>query len=91
MGLHPSIPHEAGLRALREDLDKQDKKSIPTKDLVKIAEFVLNNNFFELNSKTKQQVSGTALGFKLAPLDACFFMDKFDTSFFERQQLQSLV
>ena len=57
VGLYPSIPHEAGLRALREALDKQDKKCIPTEDLVKMAEFVLKNNFFEFNSKIKQQVS----------------------------------
>ena len=25
MGIYPSIPNEAGLRALREALDKQDK------------------------------------------------------------------
>ena len=29
VGLYPSIPHKAGLRSLREALDKQDKKSIP--------------------------------------------------------------
>ena len=31
VGLYPSIPHKAGLRSLREALDKQDKKSIPKK------------------------------------------------------------
>ena len=65
VGLYPSIPHEAGLRALREALDKQDKKCIPTEDLVKMAEFALKNNFFEFNSKIKQQVSGTAIGINL--------------------------
>ena len=49
--LYPSIPLEVRLKALREALDKQDKKYIPTKDLVKMAEFVLKNNFFEFNSK----------------------------------------
>ena len=85
------MPHEAGLRALREALDKQDKTCIPTEDLVKMAEFVLKNNFFELNSKIKQQVSGTAIGTKFAPPYACLFMDKFETSFLETQQLQPLV
>ena len=75
VGLYPRIPHEAGLRALREALDKQDKKCIPTEDLVKMAEFVLKNNFFEFNSKIKQQVSGTAIGTKFAPPYACLFMD----------------
>ena len=31
VGLYPSIPHEAGLRALREALDKQDKNVFPQK------------------------------------------------------------
>ena len=89
--LSPSISHETGLRALREALDKQDKKCIPTGDLVKMAELVLKNNFFEFNSKIKQQVSGTAIGTKFAPPYACLFMDKFEKSFLEVQQLQPLV
>ena len=48
-----------GLRALREALDKKDKKCIPMEDLVKKAEFVLKSNFFEFSSIMKQQVSGT--------------------------------
>ena len=91
VGLYPSIPHEAGLRALRETLDKQDKKCIPTEDLVKMAEFVLKNNFFEFNCKIKQRVLGTAIDTKFAPPYACLFMDKFETSFLETQQLQPLV
>ena len=87
VGLYPSMPHEAGLRALREASDKQDKKSIPTEDLIKTAEFVLKNNFFEFNSKIKQQVSGTATGTKFTPPYACLFMDKFETIFLETQQL----
>ena len=91
VGLYPSIPHEAGLRALREALDKQEIKCIPTEDLVKMAEFVLKSNYFEFNSKIKQQVSGTAIGTKFAPPYACLFMDKFETCFIETQQLQPLV
>ena len=87
VGLYPSIPHEAGLRALKEAIDKQHKKCIPTEDLVKMSEFVLKNNLFEFNSKIKQQVSGTAIGTKFAPPHACLFMDKFETSFLETQQL----
>ena len=30
VGLYQSIPHEVGLRALREALDKRDEKTIPT-------------------------------------------------------------
>ena len=48
VGLYPNIPHQAGLKALKEALEKRDIKKIPTEDLTKMAEFVLNNNIFEL-------------------------------------------
>lgn len=42
LGLYLSIPHEAGLRALKEDLESNRKrKSIAIEKLIKIAEFVL--------------------------------------------------
>ena len=50
MGLYPSIPHQAGLNALKEALDKRPLKKIPTDDMIKMAEFVLSKNFFEFNS-----------------------------------------
>ena len=66
VGLYPSIPHQAGLIALKEALDKILSKKIPSDDLIKMAEFVLSNNFFEFNSDTFQQISGTAIGTKFA-------------------------
>ena len=47
VGLYPSIPDEAGLKALKEALDKRENRNIATNDLIKIAEFVLKNNYFE--------------------------------------------
>lgn len=44
IGLFPSIPHEAGLRTLKEVLDRRGEKKISTEYLVKMAEFVLKNN-----------------------------------------------
>ena len=61
VGLYPSIPHQAGFIALKEALDKSLLKKIPTDDLIKMAELVLSNNFFEFNSDTFQQISGTAI------------------------------
>ena len=62
VGLYPSIPYRDGLNSLKEANDKKLLKKIPTDDLIKIAEFVLSINFFEFNSDTFQQVSGTAIG-----------------------------
>ena len=41
MGLYPT---KQGLKALKEALEKRYMKKIPTEDLVKMAEFTLNNN-----------------------------------------------
>ena len=85
VGLYPNIPHEVGLRALGEALDKRDKKTIPTEELLKMAEFVLKSNYFEFGNKLKQQISGTAIGSKFAPLYACIFMSDLKTKFLECQ------
>ena len=61
VGLYPSILNGVGLRALREALDKRDEKTIPTEELLKMAEFVLKNNYFEFGNEIKQQISGTAI------------------------------
>ena len=61
VGLYPSIPHEAGLRALGEALDEQNKKSIRTEDLFKMAGFVLKKNYLSLivkqNGRVQQSVT----------------------------------
>ena len=75
VGLYPSIPHEAGLKALKKALDQRENRNIATNDLIRMAEFVLKNNFFEFNGQVKQQICGTANGTKFAPTYACIFMD----------------
>ena len=49
MGLYPSSPHSADLNSLKKAIEKHFKKQIPTSDLVKIAKFVLSNNYFEFS------------------------------------------
>ena len=51
--LYPSIPLNEGLEVLRKQLNAFDNKSVPTEDLVKMAEFVLKNNYFEFDSSFK--------------------------------------
>ena len=91
VGLYRSIPHEEGLKALEKALNNRTNKSISTEDLVKMAKFVLKNNYFKSNSKVKQQISGTAIGTKFTPPYACIFMDEVETSFIETQEMKPLV
>ena len=39
--LYPSILHEAGLKTLKEALDKRENRNIATNDLIRMTEFVL--------------------------------------------------
>ena len=54
VGLYPSIPHELGLKVLEEALEKRKSKQISTDDLIKLAKFVLQYNYFEFNGEVKQ-------------------------------------
>ena len=56
-----------------------------TSDFVKMAKFVLQNNCFEFNGETKQQISGTAIGTKFAPTYACIFMHQVASEFLKTQ------
>ena len=89
VGLYPSIPHEAGLRSLKDVLDRREEKKSSTEDLVKMTEFVLRNNYFEFNGQVKHQISGTAIGTKFAPTYACIFMDEIETNFLQEFQRKS--
>ena len=91
VGLYPSIPHDAGLQALHETLEKRTNKIIPTNTLVEMAEFVLKNNYFEFDGQTLQQISGTAIGTKCAPAYACIFMDHIETEFLKVQTNKPLT
>ena len=89
--LVPGIPHNAGLKALNEKLEKRSDKKVPSADLVDMTGFVLKKNFFEFDSKVKQQVSSTTVEIKIAPPYVCIFMDKVEIDFLETQTVKPLV
>ena len=91
VGLYPSIPHQVGLKALKETLDKRENRNIATNDLIKMAEFILKNNYFDFNGQVKQKISGAAIGTKFAPIYTCIFMDDIESKFLETQSLQPLI
>ena len=91
IGLYPSIFHGAGLEALRKILSERDSPKVPTEDIVRMAEFVLKNNFFEFNGEVKRQKSGTAIGTKFAPPYGCICMDEVEAEFRKSEELQSFL
>ena len=69
-----SSPHEDGLKALRSFLQDQHLPLNVTNCVVKMAETVLKGNVFEFGEEHYVQVSGTAIGTKMAPSYANIFM-----------------
>ena len=62
-----------------------EEKRISTDDLVKIAECVLKNKYFESNGQVKHQISGKAISTKFAPMYSCIFMGKIETKLLQTQ------
>ena len=91
VGLYPGIPHEAEVKALEKALNNRTNKRVLTEDLVKMAKFVLKNNYFEFDGKVKHHILGTAIGAKFASPYACIFLNKVETSFLETQEMKPLV
>ena len=58
--------------------DRVNEK-IDTEELIIMAEFVLKSDYFEFNSKVKQQLSGTAIGAKFVPPYAYVFINQVET------------
>ena len=86
--LYASIPHNEGLKVLRNQYDKSIDKTVTTEDITKMTEFFLKNNLIEFNSKSHKQISGTAIGTKFAPPYACIFMDFIETVFLKFQEIK---
>ena len=86
LGLYLSIPHPSGLQALYKKLEERVQKKIPSSDLVNMAEFVLKINYCKFDCKVKAQISGTAIGSKLAPPFAC--MNKVVREFLEEEDIK---
>ena len=78
------------MSVLKEDLHKRTVQKIPTESLVKMAEFVLSNNYYEFNGQNFQQISGTAMGIK-SPPDASIYMDQVKNGFLATQEFQRLL
>ena len=91
VGLYPSIPDGAGLEALRKRLNEKETPGVPTEELIKMADFVLKNIFFEFNGEVKRQKSGTVIVTKFAPHYACIFLDAVETEVLASQYLQPFL
>ena len=71
---------------LGEGLDNRENKHISTDNMLKMAEFVLKNNYFEFKLKLKEQLLGTGIGTKFAPTYTSIY-GNLESDFLKSQEL----
>ena len=81
IGLYPHIPHEDGLRNVREIVEECsgipdicEDFDLTVDDVINLAWVILENNYFEFNGKIYRQKLGTAIGMKFAQAFANLFV-----------------
>ncbi|CAG2209848.1 unnamed protein product [Mytilus edulis] len=70
VNLYTTIPHEYGLTAIEFWLEKFPSEvpdRIEKKFIIEGIKFILQNNYFNFNGESYRQISGTAMGTKVAP------------------------
>ena len=78
--LYANIPHNEGIQSFKEiPAIHRTPNNLPHNSyIIELLEVVLTNNYFEFNGTYYHQVSGTAMGTKLAPSYVNLFMTKFE-------------
>lgn len=72
--LYTSIPHSEGLKALKFFLDRRIKPAISIAALAYLVDLVLTLNASKINGGYFNQISGVAIGTKMGPSYACYFL-----------------
>ena len=76
--LYTNIPHNDGIQACSDFLDKRVNPTIKTTRLCDLIRMILTNNTFTFNGQHYRQINGTAMGTKMAPSYANLFMGNFE-------------
>ena len=88
--LYTNIPHMEGIQSTKEMLAiHKPPDTLPHNSyIIELLELVLTNNHFEFNGEFYHQLSGTAMGTKLAPSYANLFMTKCEDKYVYTYPLQ---
>ena len=78
VALYPMVPRKKAEKAMRKNLEGRRTKTIPTDDLMELAQLVLDNNEFEFQGESYIQKEGTAIGSKLGKNYACAYMGEWE-------------
>ena len=83
--LYTNIPHEEGITACEEFLNRREKQEPPTTDLCQLIRLVLTKNSFVFNETNYLQFHGTVMATRMAPSYANLFMRKLEREFLQTQ------
>ena len=88
--LYTNIPHLEGIQSTKEMLAiHKPPDTLPHNSyIIELLELVLTNNHLEFNGEFYHQLSGTAMGTRLAPSYANLFMTKFEDKYVYTYPLQ---
>ncbi|XP_065445349.1 uncharacterized protein LOC135982467 isoform X2 [Chrysemys picta bellii] len=85
--LYTNIPHEDGLQAVRNSIPDEATASL----VAELCDFVLTHNHFRFGDNLYLQVSGTAMGTRMAPQYANIFMADLEQRFLSSRPLVPLL
>ena len=88
--LYTNIPHDEGIAACKEVWDAREVQIPSTESLTKLLEHVLKFNNFMFNGEHYLQVSGTAMGTKMAPSYANIFMGNLERNLLTQSPFKPL-
>ncbi|CAC5381979.1 unnamed protein product [Mytilus coruscus] len=86
--LYPSVPRKETQEASKTALENRSNISIPTEDVLKMMDLVIEINNFSFNGKHFLQTEGTAIGSHLGMNYACTYLGQWEENLFQNSNLQ---
>ncbi|CAC5426705.1 unnamed protein product [Mytilus coruscus] len=81
--LYPSVPRKEAREACKTALENRSDISIPTEDVLKMMDLVIENNNFSFNGKHFLQTEGTTIGSHLGMNYACTYLGQWKGNVFQ--------
>jgi hypothetical protein len=87
--IYPSVPRKEAREATEKALEKRSNKDIPTDEVVRMMDMVLENNNFSFNGKHYVQIKGKAIGSHLGMNYASVLLGSWEKHCLKIQRLYS--
>lgn len=82
--LYPSVPRDEARKAAEAALNEREDTDTDIQVILRLMDFVLENNLFSFNGKKYIQTQGTAIGSKLGRNYACTYLGTWEQELMRR-------